>query len=259
MAVWGDQVHPVSGRPGTRVLTARCQILAGLGAPCVMTTLAETAVPCPVCRTVTVQIEIGSTNCFGSPDLDLRPAEMERSTMPYWVWGCASCGYVWNPLNEDETAPDAEAVRSVLAEPRYQALRAGQDYPELARDFLCHGLLFEQRGSLGNAGWAALRAAWACDDEDELRAAEGCRLMVLELWDRAAAAGEEIHEREAEAALRADVARRAGLFDRARTEALAGLEVADDDVITAVLQFELELIGRKDSAAHTVAEALERD
>lgn len=36
---------------------------------------------CAVCGKESEQITLASTNTFGSPDLDLRPPEMKRSTM----------------------------------------------------------------------------------------------------------------------------------------------------------------------------------
>lgn len=184
---------------------------------------------------------------------------MERSTMPYWVWRCPGCAYVWDPLNEDEVRPDTGAVNALLAEPRYRALASGTDYPEVARNFLCHALLLEQCDSLGDAASAALRAAWACDDGGKTRAAEACRSMVLALWDRASAAGEQIHSPEAECALRADVARRAGDRARARAEAERGLESVEDEVVRAVLTYTLVLLQRGDLDSHTVEAAMEHD
>ena len=50
-----------------------------------MTTLGTASAACAVCGTVSEYTVIQSTSRFGSPDLDTRPPEMERSTLPYWV------------------------------------------------------------------------------------------------------------------------------------------------------------------------------
>lgn len=59
-----------------------------------MTTLASTSKKCLVCGTVSQFSALQSTNSFGYSDLDFRPAEMKRSTMPYWIQECPCCGYV---------------------------------------------------------------------------------------------------------------------------------------------------------------------
>ena len=51
-----------------------------------MTTLDERTSTCAICGGRSKQTVVASTNARGSPDLDLRPPEMQRSTMPYWVW-----------------------------------------------------------------------------------------------------------------------------------------------------------------------------
>ena len=55
---------------------------------------------CWVCGEMSEQAGLASTNRFGSPDLDLRPPEMERSTMEWWLEECPHCGYVANDLSE---------------------------------------------------------------------------------------------------------------------------------------------------------------
>ena len=39
---------------------------------------------CSVCNNRSDHIILGSSNTFGSPDLDLSPAQMLRSTMCWW-------------------------------------------------------------------------------------------------------------------------------------------------------------------------------
>ena len=53
-----------------------------------MTTLDKAIVTCAICGEDAEQIEIGSTNAFGSPDLDLRPPPMKRQTMAFWMQAC---------------------------------------------------------------------------------------------------------------------------------------------------------------------------
>ena len=55
---------------------------------------------CYVCGKMSEQMVLVSTNQFGYPDLDLRPPEMERSTMDWWIEECPHCGYVAPDLSE---------------------------------------------------------------------------------------------------------------------------------------------------------------
>jgi hypothetical protein len=48
-------------------------------------------VVCAVCGNKSVTDGLMSTNTIGPPDLDMRPAEMQRSTMGYWVDNCEKC------------------------------------------------------------------------------------------------------------------------------------------------------------------------
>ena len=64
-----------------------------------MTTIFEEENHCSVCGSKSVQAVIRSTNTMGPPDLDTRPAEMERSTINYWIQTCPSCGFCYpDPL-----------------------------------------------------------------------------------------------------------------------------------------------------------------
>jgi hypothetical protein len=58
-----------------------------------MTTYAEETVVCGACGHAFTHGALNSTNAFGSPDLDPRPPEMQRSTMHAWIHRCPSCGY----------------------------------------------------------------------------------------------------------------------------------------------------------------------
>ena len=60
-----------------------------------MTTIVPQEVKCSMCGSISKQQLIASTNTIiWAPDLDLRPAEMARSTMVYWIQECPDCGYV---------------------------------------------------------------------------------------------------------------------------------------------------------------------
>ena len=49
-----------------------------------------------------------STSTWGYPDLDLRPAEMKRSSMFAWLQECPHCGFVARDIEQThvKVAPD---------------------------------------------------------------------------------------------------------------------------------------------------------
>jgi len=51
-----------------------------------LTTIFENKVMCCVCGEKSYQTDIGSSYSSGSPDVDTRPPEMERSLIEYWVF-----------------------------------------------------------------------------------------------------------------------------------------------------------------------------
>ncbi len=53
-----------------------------------MITIRDEEQICAMCGAKSTHRGIMSTNAFGSPDLDLRPPEMERSTMGSILRGC---------------------------------------------------------------------------------------------------------------------------------------------------------------------------
>jgi len=64
-----------------------------------MTTLFPQKETCFVCGNTSEHTVIGSTNAFGSPDLDLRPPEMQRSTITHRVQRCPTRATCRSPKN----------------------------------------------------------------------------------------------------------------------------------------------------------------
>ncbi len=164
-----------------------------------------------------------------APDLDLRPGEPTRSTLPQWVQTCI-CG-VSAP---DLTRLPAGAAAAIQGA-EYAALRA----PNPAGPFLRWAKV---AGNDQDAAEAMLQAAWALDDAgpDRAKAASAARLEAIKMW------GEP---QTPEAALRQiDILRRAGAFERA--SALAhSLQGLDGDA-SAIRDFQLGRIAARDTARH---------
>lgn len=164
-----------------------------------------------------------------APDLDLRPGEPARSTLPQWVQTCI-CG-VSAP---DLTQLPLGAAAAIQGE-AYAALRA----PNPAGAFLRWACV---AGEGGAAAEAMLQAAWALDDAGPVRATEAAaaRLEAIRLWGPPPAP---------EMALRQlDVLRRAGAFERAAELAQSMDEL--EEGAAAIRDFQLGRIAARDTGRH---------
>jgi hypothetical protein len=205
-----------------------------------MTTIRQELVTCAVCGELTQVLVMDSTSTFGPPDLDLRPAEIARSSIFAWIQRCSSCGYCAPTM--DEAAP---TTREVVNSDAYRTQLADEDLPELARSFLCSSMIFEEQGDEAAAAQNAIEAAWVCDDEDLPAAATRCRLRAIELL-RA--------DQSTDYALIVDLLRRAGRFEDAIAQADAALADEEGELV-AVLAFSRSLALARDSGRYTDADA----
>lgn len=214
-----------------------------------MTTLTNVADVCKLCGAEASFYDVAPTNTFGAPDLDTRPPEMERSTMPYWIRRCPLCGYC-----APELAKGVKRARAIVQSDDYRRQLDDDAYPELANLFLCRSIIQEQLAKYADAGWAAVHAAWVCDDEKPERAA-GCRQRALELFERAAANGQSfMADRASERILCADLLRRCGDFDRAVSVCDEGLAAKAKGFLRQVLAYERALAAAGDGGCHGLDE-----
>ena len=220
-----------------------------------MTTFQEVEVSCAVCESRHKHTRLLSTSSFGPPDLDTRPAPPARLSLALQVQCCPVCGYcAW-----DITKAPPEAKR-VVCRQDYQALLRDSRFPYLARMFLCLARIQEAAGNLSDAGWAALYAAWACDDAGLgfTSAAARCRERAIALFVKARAKGQPfLPESGAEEALLADLYRRIGQFDEAEKEIQRGLEKVSSDLLRRLLAFQRRLCRARDTEVHRMDEVPE--
>jgi hypothetical protein len=142
-----------------------------------MTILGSTEVTCAICAESSEHTTIVSTNAFGSADLDLRPPEMKRSTMTYWLQECPSCGYSASSI--DEAHRDA---RTGMESAAFQALQSGPLNQTLTGRLLKASLLSEKCGDTQSAADFALWAAWAADDANDDNGARNYRGKAADLF-----------------------------------------------------------------------------
>jgi len=207
---------------------------------------------CSLCGQVSIQNAITSADRSGLPDLDTRPPESLRSSLPYWIQRCPNCG---------NCAPDIDREYPLAAEvvrrDSYQALLRKRSLPQRARYFLAWAMIQHANGEDLGAGWSALHAAWACDDAGKPLAAVLCRQQALASFERARADGKSLPGFEdpgAEEILLADLYRRTGQFEQAIAVSRQGLSKRPSVVITRTLEHEIILSTGMDDGVHSLVE-----
>ncbi len=185
------------------------------------------------------------------PDLDTRPGEPLRSSLPFWMKRCPFCGYCADDIHtvHEDAGPviDSEVYQAQLSDPRF---------PEKANEFICHALILERLGQYADAGWTSMHAAWTCDDGTFLEAAALCRQMALRAWNVGKHQGQAFHEsHESEFLIVSDVHRRLGEFEHALTACNLGAEAEGlPDLLDHCFRLERSLIARKERGRGSLRE-----
>jgi hypothetical protein len=217
-----------------------------------VTTIIEEEVTCAVCGMKQTVQEMGSTSSFGAMDLDTRPPPLRRSTMHLWVHECGECGYV-----APELGAAAEGAGRIVASADYRAELKSADRTQLANRMVCRSLLEAAAGEFVTAGWRRLHAAWVCDDANATEEARSQRRAALALLERARASGQRAMKsvEGGDEVLLADIARRAGEWERALEYCDAGLALTHVPAfVRRILDFERALVLARDTACHSVGE-----
>ena len=211
-----------------------------------MSTFFDMEFKCAVCGETHAFTVIGSTNTFGgAPDLDLRPPEMQRSTMGQWVHECPSCGYVSSSIDEKTSVSEA-----FLKSPEYLSCDGVDFESALAARFYKHYMISLRDKNPKAAFFAVLHAAWACDDANDEDSAAHCRRLALPLLSELIAS--EPGDAETMSVLKADVMRRAGLFDEVQRE-FASVRLSQD-LLNQILAFELSRAEEHDTGCYRVSD-----
>ena len=217
-----------------------------------MTTEYEEKVKCSVCGAKNRFTLISSTNTFGLPDLDTRPAEMERSTMFAWVQRCPKCGYCASDISSLQ-----EGAKSVVTRMEYRRQLEDPMYPGLANSYLCKAMIDQESKEYVAATWALIHASWACDDSDRFNQATVCRGRAVEMIAIAEEQGQQVSDQEgARTAILADLLRRSGRFEQARQVIEKQHDSISDENIVRILDFLIGLIDKQDVLCHSIEEAL---
>ena len=211
-----------------------------------MSTFSEVDESCSVCGKQSSQTVIMSTNTFGSSDLDLRPPEMRRSTMSFWVQECPHCGYVAPKLSMG-----TNATEEWLKNTAYLSCDGRNFISSLAKEFYKLYLIDILDGKTKPAFNAVLNCAWACDDARDTLNAIYCREKALEVLTNY---NLESEENETLLVMRADLLRRSGRFDEVIKDYKD--RTFSQDILNKVIAFQVERAKQKDVACYTVADAV---
>ncbi len=211
-----------------------------------MTTIGKISAECVICGEESEHTSITSSNAMGSPDLDLRPPEMQRSTMEWWLQECPACGYV---------APDiSESVASI------KAIVEIFEQSKTLSPFVRRSALLERLGDLEGAAENALHAAWDADDRGDDDGAVKSRRRSAAIFKKTLNDIDQDAEEVLVAKVRSiDIFRRAGDFDDARKLCYEVLDGRPDSTLTKIVRYQGKLIEARDVAAHSVEQAQQPD
>lgn len=203
------------------------------------------------------QIELEPVACFRCGEIvSLRRPESDTSAsvaldgrpvgpVGQQVQRCSFCNYCAPGLTGPRGLEHQEVEEFVQGE-IYQNQLGNPHLPELANTNLCWALLCRQARDFEQAGRAALRAAWLCDDARLEEAASWCRERALEMLLQVPSTPEL-------QMLQVDLLRRAGRFEGARTHCQKLLKTRLTPGQTRLVRRQLELIGARSQEAGTLA------
>jgi hypothetical protein len=116
-------------------------------------------------------------------------------------------------------------------------------------------MILEADGEFADAGWAAMRAAWACDDNELTSAADACRDRAIALFGQAAENADNFADGAGvEESILADLLRRSRQFDGAAAMCQAGLAENPEPLVVDILNFQLDRARQDDWACYTLAD-----
>ena len=214
-----------------------------------MTTFFSDTKKCAVCGKEHKYNLLGSTNAMGPCDLDLRPPEMQRSTMRLWLESCPFCGYVSGDIRELPEGASLDRVRDIIGTKEYKSCEGVLFENTISPIFYKNYMLAVAFGDVTGAFRSLLRAAWGADDSMEKENAKLCREKALPFLEKMIA---ETPENDNLRVLKADVLRRSGNFGAVVQE--YDTVVLQDDFLNRIIRFQVERARAQDDGCYTVAQ-----
>ena len=212
----------------------------------IMTMIEQIEMKCSVCGKTSPQPVLFSTNTMGYPDLDLRPAEMQRSTMSTWVLECPHCGYVSGQLDGE-----VKITEDFLKSEEYMSCDGHEFEGRLSRLFYKNYLIAKESGTSMGCFMNLQRCAWDCDDHEDDNA--------IDIRKKAIAYADELIGLDDEAknnllVIKSDLLRRSRQFDKL-IEEYSNLRIGEE-ILDKIIQFEIEKAKEKDTNCYTVEDVI---
>lgn len=219
-------------------------LVLAVGAPAHRSERVQVECPIDEARFESSRWQSGYTFCTR---LDLK--RVGRIASPQPVHECPEDGYVWH--SEDLTETEVDSLREWIGSAGYQGLRAESPYYRLARIYERAG-----RDPLSSA-FAYLQASWEIETDPgqhQKYLAESHSRLVEHLEGSEGTGSSESGGAVSLQLLAAELQRRLGRFDaaRSRLEKLRDDGGAETPIEKKILEYELELVARSDSAPHYV-------
>lgn len=203
---------------------------------------------CYCCGQSSEQTILMSTNSFGSPDLDQRPAGMARATAGSWLLECPFCGYVAESIDRGDAR-----TRAFLETAEFRAASLEPLPDPAARRFLVRAAQDAYEGNRTAAFRHTLSAAWIADDRKQASQATAFRLRAAEhLGDG------PIRSIDVRLEL-LDVLRRAASWERAAALAEELTAEGLENPFAPIVAFHRRKIAEKDNGRYTIQQALRRE
>lgn len=216
-----------------------------------MSSISMMELKCSVCGATNEYTVLLSTNTFGGgPDLDLRPAEMQRSTMHLWVHECPECGFISGDVTDLTTV-----TREWLRSEEYLSANGISFSSELAKRFYKYYMINLADENPQDAFYALLHAAWSCDDSNDEANAKYCRELAISLVSELIEKSSQ--DKDTLLVTKADLLRRSGQFDTLIRE-YASINF-DDELLNQIIAFEIDKAKEQDTKCYRVEDVTQTE
>ena len=219
-----------------------------------LTRLCNITVKCPVCDVEFETSELMSTNEIGSPDLDLRPPEMRRSTMYNRITECPSCGYSSYGMPEDVN--DKEFIKSS----KFINCEGVESISDRSKPFYRAYLISRNEGRKEEEFDNLLRCIWSCDDEGDDENAKSLRIKACELLNEILDNFEKhknLGDKSTIWIMKSDLMRRSGQFEELIDEYKDSK--FEEELLNDIIKFQIEKSKEKDTGCYTVEDVIKND
>lgn len=229
-----------------------------------MTTIYPQGNRCIICNAENDFFHLASTNSYGTPDLDYRPAGMARYILTYEVQTCISCGFSAPVISDDfkdflskkqdEKREQLQLIKEIIASEEYKEILKNEFFPDFPNSFLAASFIQEKLGNFDSAFHLAMKSAWIADDNNNINAAEYSRNVALKLLDKTT---EGFVASSTKLLLKIELLRRVSRFEEADelvTQAL--IELQSDEKAMKIISLQHELIIKRDAVAHKIDEGM---